>query len=570
VTHPVGIAAVLAAFTAASLIPAPAPAQTARDTLAMRVDSIFADVNRASSPGCSLGVIRDGLLVYVRGYGMANLDEGIALSPASAFYIASTSKQFAAASVLLLAQEGKLSLDDDIRKFFPELPDYGAPVTVRHLLHHTSGLRDYLGLMMGLGAGRVENVMSDDEIVALIARQKGLNFRPGTEYSYSNSGYFLLGQIVKRVTGTSLRAYADAKIFRPLGMTHTHFHDDRLQIIPHRVIGYDPAASGFTLDYYGNFQGVGDGGLWTTVEDLATWDRNFYDPKVGGPTLLKELHTRGVLTSGDTLGYASGLQLGTYRGLETVSHGGSLMGYRTEFLRFPAQRFSVICLCNLSTSNPSARARKVADIYLSGELRPVAVADAASASPSVELASNALAALSGTYRNPTSGMVSELAVRDGRLTATLFGTRVPLTALSATHFRSSRSGLPLDVVFELRPDGQATRAHVTIGDDAKPDLYERIERVTPTAARLAEYAGDYDSPELGVAYTFSARGDSLYVAIPTRPKLALTPTARDGFVVAGMSFIFVRDAAARITAVTVWAPQTRNIRLERRRSSPRS
>jgi hypothetical protein len=440
---------------------------------------------------------------------------------------------------------------------------------VRNLVHHTSGLRDYFGLM-GLGAGRVENLMSDDELVALIARQKGLNFPPGSEYSYSNSGYFLLGQIVKRVTGTSLRAYADAKIFTPLGMIHTHFHDDRLQTIPHRSLAYDPSGDGFVLNYLGNFQGVGDGGLWTTVEDLAIWDRNFYDPKVGGPEFLKALHTRGILTGGDTLTYASGLMIGKYRGLETVSHGGSLMGFRTEFMRFPAQRTSVICLCNLSTSNPTARVRKVADIYLASEFpQVVAAGGPASSQPAVELQQADLVALAGTYRNTKSGMVSELAIRDGRLSATIFGTRIPLSPVDKTHFKSARAGLSVDVVFERAPNGQATRARVAIGDDAKPDVYERIERVTPAAARLAEYAGEYESAELGATYAFSVRGDSLYVAVPFRPKLALAPTARDAFIGAGMSFTFARDAAARITAVTVWAPQTRNIRLERRKASPR-
>jgi hypothetical protein len=470
--------------------------------------------------------------------------------------------------VLLLAQEGKISLDDDIRKFFPELPDYGERITVRNLVNHTSGLRDYFGLM-GLGAGRVENLMSDDDLVALIARQKGLNFPPGSEYSYSNSGYFLLGQLVKRVTGTSLRAYADAKIFKPLGMTHTHFHDDRLQTIPHRSLAYDPSGDGFVLNYLGNFQGVGDGGLWTTVEDLAIWDRNFYDPKVGGPELLKALHTRGVLTGGDTLSYASGLQIGKYRGLETVSHGGSLMGFRTEFMRFPAQRTSVICLCNLSTSNPTARVRKVADIYLGSEFAQVVAAGQPVMGVGAELWKGSLEPLAGTYRNTKSGMIADFAVRGDSLSASMFGTRVPLRPLDGTHFKSARAGLPVDVVFDRAPNGQATRARIAIGDDAKPDLYERIERVTPTAARLAEYAGDYESAELGATYAFSVRGDSLYVAVPFRPKLALAPTARDAFIGAGMSFTFARDAAARITAVTVWAPQTRNIRLERRKASPR-
>lgn len=558
------LAVAVAAVATALARPTRAGAQARSDTVSAKVDAIFADVNTTSSPGCALGVIRDGALIYARGYGMANLDEDIALSPSSAFYIASTSKQFAAASILLLAQQRKLSLDDDVHHFVPELPDYGARVSIRHLLHHTSGIRDYLALLMGLGAGRVENVMSDDDIIALIARQKTLNFVAGAEYSYSNSGYFLLGVIVKRVTGMSLREYADANIFRPLGMLHTHFHDDRLQSVRRRVIGYDAAAAGgFRIDFYANFQGVGDGGLWSTVEDLALWDRNFYDPKIGGPELVREQLTPGQLNNGDTISYGSGLMLGRYRGLETVSHGGSFMGYRTEFLRFPGRRLSVICLCNLSTSDPSMRARKVADIYLAGDFpRGLATADSAPV-PFVDVASTTLRALSGTYRNPATGMIYELTVKDGHLLASAFRATVQLNAVSPIHFRGA-SPVALDLVFEPRPPGAPARVAVAVGGaDAKPERYDRIERTSLAAAQLAPYAGRYRSGELLTTYTFSAIGDTLFVEIPNRQKLALVPTIRDAFAADGIGFTFDRDAAKRLLAVVVQTAQARNLRFER-------
>ena len=550
------------ALVSATLVAANASAQTARDSLATRVDALFADVNNTASPGCALGVIRDGALVYARGYGMANLDEDIALSPSSTFYIASTSKQFTAASILLLAAEGKLSLDDDVRKYIPELPDYGTPITIRNLINHTSGIRDYLGLL-ALGAGRAENVMSDDDIIALITRQKALNFKPGSEYSYSNSGYFLLGQIVKRVTGTSLAAYAESRIFRPLGMIHTHFHDNHLETIHRRVIGYDQTRSGFTIDYYGNFQGVGDGGLWTTVEDLALWDRNFYNPVVGGPALLQQQLVRGRLTNGDTLTYASGLFIGRYRGLNTVSHGGAFMGYRTELLRFPAQHFSVICLCNLSRMNPSALAQKVADVYLASEF-PRTFRGNTYTEFRVELAAATLEALAGVYRDPQTGLVVPITVTSGRLTATPYGVPVALTAMDATHFRSVSGPVPVDIVFEPAAAGRAPRLRLTIGDDgSKPDVLEQIPPLSIPPARLAEYAGDYWSEELRATYHFQVVGDSLTVTIPNQPPLTLRPTVRDAFAAPGSALTFVRDAQRRITSAVLWVAQDRNIRLQR-------
>ena len=553
---PLSIGAVMLGFASAN-------AQQPRDSIAARVDSLFADVNNTSGPGCALGVVRDGVLVYEHGYGMANLDEGLALSPTSAFYIASTSKQFTAASILLLAADGKLSLDDNVRKYIPELPDYGTPITIRNLINHTSGIRDYLGLL-SLGAGRAENVMSDDDIIALIARQKSLNFKPGSEYSYSNSGYFLLGQIVKRVTGTSLAAFAESRIFRPLGMVHTHFHDNRLQTIHHRVIGYDQTRSGFAIDYYGNFQGVGDGGLWTTVEDLALWDKNFYNPIVGGPALLQQQLMRGRLTSGDTLAYASGLMLGRYRGLPTVSHGGAFMGYRTELLRFPEQRFSVICLCNLSRMNPSALAKKVADVYLASEFPATVAASDKHNEFRVELAAATLDALAGVYRNVESGQVVPITVTNGNLTATAFGLPFALTAMDATHFRSVSGPVPVVIVFEPAAAGHTQRLRLTIGDDgSKPDVLERIQPVSLPPARLAEYAGDYRSAELQATYRFRVAGDSLTVALPNDRPVTLSPTVHDAFAGPGVAFSFGRDKQGHLTSVVLWAAQDRNIRLER-------
>jgi CubicO group peptidase (beta-lactamase class C family) len=334
-----------------------------------RVDAIFAEYARTTSPGCAVGVAQDGKLVHRKGYGMANLDHGIPLSPASVFYIASVSKQFTATVATLLAAEGRISLDDDVRTYIPELPDYGKTITIRHLIHHTSGLRDYLELM-GMAGMRVADVHSSGEVLDLIARQRELNFAPASEHLYSNTGYFLISVITERVTGKSLRDYADEKIFRPLGMGHTHFHDDRTMIVPGRVTSYSPRREGgYSVADWANFEQVGSGGLHSSVDDLLRWDQNFYQNKLAAADLLPTLHTRGVLVNGDTIAYAFGLQLGEYRGLRTVRHGGSSMGFRTHLLRFPDQRFSAVVLCNLGTADPATLAERISDIYLAERLR---------------------------------------------------------------------------------------------------------------------------------------------------------------------------------------------------------
>jgi CubicO group peptidase (beta-lactamase class C family) len=365
------MSSLIVAAAAIAALAAPAPSD---------VDRVFADLDRPGSPGCALAVIRDGQAAYEHGYGMANLEHRVPITPHTVFDIGSTSKQFTAAAIHLLAAEGRLSVDDDVRRWVPELQAYDTgTITLRHLLHHTSGIRDYLELM-SLAGVRFEDVSTDDDALALLSRQKAANFAPGAEHLYSNSGFFLLSIVVKRASGRSLRELAAERIFAPLGMRETHFHDDHTMVVANRATGYERADGGFKTSL-SNFEQTGDGGVYTTVEDLARWDRNFYEPVVGGPRLLEDLLRPGVLRDGKPLTYASGLSVDTYRGLKTVSHGGSWAGYRAELLRFPDQRLSVICLCNVNDSRPTRRAREVAALYL-GDRMTAAPSPSPSPSPS--------------------------------------------------------------------------------------------------------------------------------------------------------------------------------------------
>lgn len=339
-------------------------------SVGQRVDKIFAAYDNTRSPGCSLGVIQDGEFVLKRGYGMGNLELGAPLSPESVFRIGSTSKQFTAASIVLLAEEGKLSLDDDVRKYIPELPEFDPPVTIRQLVHHISGYRDYLTLMT-LAGKRDADYYDDEDLLELLSRQRKLNFMPGSQYTYSNTGYWLMSQLVKRTSGLSLREFAGEKIFEPLGMDNTHFHDDHAEIVPNRAYGYAPTEDGGYVISMTTLPMIGDGGVFTTVEDLFRWDQNFYDPAIGGPEFLEQMLTRGVLNDGEVLEYAFGLGHGTYRGLKTVSHSGGFVGFRAQIVRFPDERFTVICLCNRGDANPTRLSYAVADVYLEERLEPV-------------------------------------------------------------------------------------------------------------------------------------------------------------------------------------------------------
>ncbi len=335
-----------------------------------KVDSVFAKWDTPDSPGCALGVYDRGEIVYAEGYGIANLDHGVPISPETVFYIGSVSKQFAAAAIAILADRGDIDLDDDIRKYIPEMPEYQESIRIRHLVYHTSGIRDLYALM-NFAEVNVANVLSIQEKLDLISSQSDLNFKPGDEYLYSNSGYTLIGILVDRVTGKSLREFTDQNIFQPLGMENTHFHDNRHEIVNNRALSYQQDDNGkFYQSYLVNFEGVGPGGLYTTIDDLFKWDQNLYENRLThAPNLNEIMHTRGILNDGDTLHYAFALQFGDHKGIKTVGHGGSFMGFRADYLRFPEQQFSIGILCNLGNINPRSLSTQIADLYLADVIR---------------------------------------------------------------------------------------------------------------------------------------------------------------------------------------------------------
>lgn len=392
---------------------------------AAAVDEVFADLTNAGSPGCALGVFRDGKIIYEKGYGLANIEENVPINPQTVFDIGSTSKQFTASSILLLEKQGKLSVNDEVRKYVPELGETARGVTILHMLNHTSGLRDYLALM-DLAGTAIDGVTTDEDALALIARQKALNFAPGSEWLYSNTGFFLLSTIVKRVSGKSLREFAAENIFGPLGMNHSQYRDDHTALIPNRALAYEEKEKkdGYALNV-SYFEQTGDGAVHTSVEDLQRWDENFYDVRIGGKEFLSELQERGKLNDGKVLPYAKGLSHSDYRGLPTVSHGGAWGGYRAELLRFPQQHFSVACLCNVGNAQPSKRAHQVADVYLASLMKPKEQQKKeedeegkAKEKGRMELKSEQLKAFAGDYWSDELAAVYRLGMGDAGLTIT--------------------------------------------------------------------------------------------------------------------------------------------------------
>jgi CubicO group peptidase (beta-lactamase class C family) len=539
------------------------------DSVARKIDAVFSRYG-AASPGCALGVYRDGHIVYGKGYGSANLELGVPLTPASVFDIGSTSKQFTAMSILLLVKDGKLTLDDDVRTYLPELPDYGTRITIGHLLHHTSGLRDYTTLLV-LAGEPTENWTTDDDALDILVRQHALNFKPGSEWQYSNSGFFLLSLIVKRVSGQSLRRFAQHRIFEPLGMTHTHIHDDHTMVVPTRATGYVPSDSGgpFRIEM-SDWEQTGDGSVLTTVEDLVKWDENFYSGQIGGPAVLTQMVKPGTLASGKVLDYASGLFLGEYRGLKIVEHGGAWAGYRAQLLRFPTEHVSFACLCNLGSADPEGLAQRVADVYLADRLGP-APSRTASASDTVAGAGSPavpperLQAAVGTYRDLKLGGVARIVLTDGKLTLKYGGGSFALQPVSATEFKLS----DLDVQLRLIPaDSGRPRRIQLVGSGLGQPTLEAVTPVSPAAAVLDEFPGEYFSSELQSTYRVVLERKALVLHARNLPVTPLEPTIRDEFEYPtyGLTLHFTRRSG-RVTGFTLASGRTQGIRFERRQAT---
>ncbi|MEO7455161.1 MAG: serine hydrolase [Gemmatimonadaceae bacterium] len=370
----------------ALLLAGNADAQSADAALTAHVDSVYARY-AGKVPGCAVGIYQDGRIMFAKGYGLANLEYDVPITPTTPFIVGSVSKQFTAAAIALLVEEKRIKLDDDVRKYVPELRDYGSRITIDNLVHHTSGLRDWWELV-GMAGMRYDDTYSVQDVLDMTSRQRALNFKPGDRYLYSNTGYILLGVVVQRVTGKSLREFAAERFFTPLGMTSSHFQDDHRETVPGRAYAYSPVANGAPTINVWNNDLVGQGGVMTTVVDLQKWDENFYSGTVGGASFLQRQLERGKLNSDSTLSYAFGLIVGTYRGLPTVEHTGVTGGYRAAITRFPSKHTTITSLCNVSTAVPETLARRVADYVLRADLTtPVTLAGGAA--PTATRAANA-------------------------------------------------------------------------------------------------------------------------------------------------------------------------------------
>jgi CubicO group peptidase (beta-lactamase class C family) len=531
-----------------------------------RIDQLFAPWHRKDSPGCALAIYRDGEVIHSRGYGMAHLEHGVPITPATVFHIASISKQLTAVAVGLLARAGQLSLDDDIRTYVPELPAPG-PIRFRHLIHHTSGLRDQWDLLR-LAGWRPQDLRTTGDILRLLERQGALNFPTGTRFQYINSSYTLMAIAVERITGKTLRAFTAEHVFAPLGMRHTHFHDDYHEIVPHRAHAYCRDASGALRIDNPAYETVGPTSLFSTVEDFVFWERNFLSPSIGDEAFVRQLVTPGALDDGRPTNYGFGLVIGEHRGLATVEHAGGDAGFRAHFLRFPGPRLAIALFCNFADLVPGQLARQVAELCLARELGTQAVSSTSHRSVDPDAPSGIDAErLAGVYRESISGITTRVEARGGRLFLLAPGGEdYELVPSGDDRFRFV--AVDVECRFERDREGQPVKIVVHHGG-AETAVLLRIAGEPPAAERdLDDYAGAYHSDELDVRWRIVRRGDELVLDRGKMGTFPLQPLSRDELAARGRLHLRrVRDDAGRCKGLFVSTERVWNMWFQRQPDS---
>ena len=540
----------------------------AEQSLESRVDALFSKWNTLDSPGAAVTVVKDGMVIYRKGFGCAQLEYGIPITPSTVFHVASVSKQFTAMAITMLEAAGKLSADDDIRKYLPELADFGKTITIRHLLNHTSGLRDQWELLI-LSGWRMDDVITQADIMDRLKRQRELNFAPGEQYLYCNSGFTLLAEIVSRVSGQPFTDWTRDNIFKPLGMSSTHFHIDHQEVVKDRAYSYEgEPGKGFQQAVL-NYANVGATSLFTTVEDMANWLRNFDDKRVGGAAVVDRMLAKGVLNNGSEIPYARGISIEEYKGLKVIGHSGGDAGFRSDVIYFPGEKFGVAVFSNLGSFPPGTLTRQIADIYLASKIKqPEAAASGAkAAAKEVSLPAKDMEDFPGTYWFESTQLLRRIVLEKGKLFYVRSAeNRSELAPLSPAEFRMKDVPDDVRAIFSDRKGKRFDTLTVKVNSQP-PTVGKWMEPFAPSEDALKEYAGSYFSEELDTRYDLNLKSGALQVQIGHKETVPLLPQKKDSFSAGDLAQIqFLRDAGGAITGFTVSTGRVRNLKFAKLKS----
>ena len=496
----------------------------------------------APAPGCAAAVSLSGEVVFEKAFGLAELEHNVPNTPQTIFESGSVAKQFTAAALVLLQQDGKLSLDDPVKKHIPELPDYGVPLTIRHLLNHTSGLRDWGAVLSLTGAGRGERVISQDLALDVITHQRALDFKPGSEYSYSNSGYNLAAIIVERVSKQKFPAFVEERLFKPIGMKNSSWRDDYQRIVPGRAQGYARQGNGpWRLNM--PFMNVyGNGGMLTTVGDWMKWNAMLDSQSLGAP-LVSALETQGVLNDGRKIAYALGLSVAKYKGMKDVSHGGATAGYQTFLTRYPDNKVSVGVMCNGTSPSAGGIAESITEEIFGPFPEPAKTETA-------KVSEDELQKFVGIWRNEKTHAPARFAVENG--VSRWSGARV--VPMGGGQFTAGANQLK----FTFDKDGKPMSAE-TVDSEGEVRRFVPEKEWKPTADELASVAGDWFSEEAGATITVAVEDGKTFIKQRPATRLQLQPIYQDHFSVQGYVVWFTRDKNGKVDSLHVGASRMRDM-----------
>ncbi len=536
----------LLVFTVIAILSTAISAQVPdREKVVAGAERAFEKVAKAyvgPAPGCAAAVSLNGDVVFEKAFGLADLEHNVPNTTQTIFESGSVAKQFTAAALVLLQQDGKLSIDDPVRKYIPELPDYGTPLTIRHLLNHTSGLRDWGTVMSLTGAGRGDRVITQDLAFDVITHQRGLDFTPGAEYSYSNSGYNLAAIIVERVSKQKFPAFVEERLFKPLGMTNSSWRDDYQRIVPGRAQAYSRQGNGpWRLNM--PFMNVyGNGGMLTTVGDWMKWNAMLDSHSLGAP-LVTALETRGVLNDGRKITYALGLEVSTYKGLKDVSHGGATAGYQTFLARYPDNKVSVGVMCNGTSPGAGGIAANITDEIFGPMPQNPRIEPA-------KISEDELKKFAGIWRNEKTHAPARFIIENG--VSRWSGGRV--IPMGGGKFVGGNSELK----FTLDREGKPMSAE-TIDEGGEVTHFFPEHQWTPTPADLGSFKGDWFSEEAGATFTVVVDADKAFIKQRPSTSLLMEPIYKDHFDVEGYIVWFTRDKNGKVNGLHVGASRMRDM-----------
>lgn len=525
------------------------------DTKARQIDALFGFWDRDDRPGAAVAVAQGGKMLFQKGFGLANVAHRVPNRPDTVFNAGSIAKQFTAFAVHKLAREGRLSLDDDVTRHVPELPVFNRKITIRHLIHHTSGIRDFWALT-DLAGWHPDDVRTKSQFFELLGRQKTLNFDPGTGFSYSNSGYILLAEIIRRVTGERFPPWMTRNVLRPLGMSGTLFRSAFDEIVPRSAASYAWKGNevGFrrSIDVSGT---VGSGNLYTTVGDLVRWGENLMSGTVGGATLSDRMRKQGEILGAGATGYASGLFIGSLMGLETISHGGSSAGYRAHLLVLPERGLVIAILANASNVRPDITAQKIAAIVLGSDDGQAAPSEARP-DPNIEL--KPVEAYLGRYELANGLFYDIKVIAEGLILQPSGSAPRMLTPMTSTRFASEEAGVT--IAFSGQKKGRFE--HVSVGADGRAIKGKRLTVLRLTSRQAKEYEGRYMCDELGATLRLIYSDGALRINRPRVDDVALSMIGEDRFYDEKTGEIvirFQRSSAARIRAFGLSTERARGL-----------